>query len=456
MIRSASSVATSKLFSGLEIAQSNTYAITSSLCLSWRSFSHSKVDPWDKMFVEVHERPTNRGKIDFLFRKYLQTTLCHLDRPCPSSVDKAWEEFRDFVSSAKDANVYPYNQMQTYSLASYNAQNAMNKACRLLALVHQQPMLKEGTLHKSYLPTQFNSSSSDSYWSEEHPVDPPFIQKQEGVCQNFGELDDLLRNPLPRESNELAVSSDQELRRIRAYALLHGAKDAAVASRLTSPLIEKDSVFHEIGCFNGENSINNLMYCKATRGKFPGFYLGTDINPGAVSMSAMTFGTFDFPFPSKFYVANSTSPLGISSALQFNQVTVLALRVIPIFDPSNAENFMKQVGKEWKGRDLSFVVSYAVPSGSIYQRNQLKLKDKTIEVQQSCFNGGSCFTQKHGRVGTVVLQTYYERDAFNRLAKDCGFRVEEVFSAKDLDSNHLHGTSDPFCHREVALLSPLK
>ena len=110
------------------IAPLSMYPVASSSCVWGKRAVHTNINPWEKTFIEIHEKPNNKEKLDLLFWKYLQVTLRDLGCSCPASTEEAWEKFQAFVSSAKDANQDPYVHMQTHPLASYKAQNAMNKA----------------------------------------------------------------------------------------------------------------------------------------------------------------------------------------------------------------------------------------------------------------------------------------------------------------------------------------
>lgn len=82
------------------------------------------------------------------------------------------------------------------------------------------------------------------------------------------------------------------------------------------------------------------------------------------------------------------------------------------------------------------------------------MRDQTVSVTETHFEGGSTFTQNHPKLGKVTLNTYYARDAFIRLADECGFTVDAILSVKDHDSAATDGSVDPYSHREVALLKP--
>lgn len=229
----------------------------------------------------------------------------------------------------------------------------------------------------------------------------------------------------------------------QAYALLNTERDAAAAIMLTSPLIKDNCLFHEVGCWNGANSIHSLIYSKSRNNVWPKYYLGTDINPLAIGYAKMAFDYFDFPVRSHFGCENGTKPMGLS--LRFpdvERIVQVALRVIPVLDRSSAKAFFLVAGDELSSslkKDSYLVVSYALPKGPYNTRliqdvGQFCLDDGTVafrwyepfgsEGSGTLFQGDSK-EDKNRR----VVNTFYAENDFRDLFDESVFKVLKTIPA---------------------------
>ena len=244
------------------------------------------------------------------------------------------------------------------------------------------------------------NTPSEKVWGKKERIPIPLTLNPEKVTTDLSSIRTII-DKISLEGKPEEASKEQ------AYALLHTERDAA-AIMLISPLIRKNCLFHEMGCWNGVSSIHNLIYCKSRNKGWPKYYLGTDINPRALGLAKMTFDYFDLPIHSRFVCANATQPFGLFSKYpDAHSIVQLALRVIPVLDLESAKALFSVASNELRhpeGRDSYFVVSYALPKGTYY-------KELTENVGHVMCSDGKLRYRWFENIGTGESGTVFEGES---------------------------------------------
>ncbi len=125
-----------------------------------------------------------------------------------------------------------------------------------------------------------------------------------------------------------------------------------------------------------------------------------------------------------------------------------ALRLIPVLEPSHAEQFLLNKRREAKAIEDQLIVSFAIPSGKMYSENVKRALDPLIGVEREDFSLGTTFRSDLNLPSNpglkYVLNTYYTSDGFEKLARKCGFQIAQSIQVSDQ-------TND----RVVVLLQPI-
>jgi hypothetical protein len=159
----------------------------------------------------------------------------------------------------------------------------------------------------------------------------------------------------------------------------------------------------------------------------------------------------------KFYLANAFHKIDFSAlGYQFSKQVKLALRVIPVLEPTDALEFLRLIRVSLE-RNSILILSYALPQGDTYELNKKRANSaKYPGHSEETFAGGIIFRANFQHIDilpeylekvtehTQVLNTYYTKAGFEKLALACGFAVLETIT---LDRN-----ADNF--RVVAALTP--
>lgn len=375
-------------------------------------------------FVKIHETLSNDQKIQMLFDDYVRSTYLDKFGNNPSSVEDTWIKIEaKFNQDLELENLTEEKRKEGEKFFREKIKSDSGWAyqcCMYLATLNFPSELNEK------LP--LITTQSENVWRNQDRISIPLTLGPERVTSDLSEIREILDQVRSPERKKNKASKEE------AYALLHIERDAAAAIMLTSPLMgDGNCLFHEMGCWNGTNSIHNLMYCKSTIGRFPKYYLGTDINPRALGIAKMTFNYFDFPIHWQFFSANATQHFGLSSRYPDAQrIVQLALRVIPVLDFRSADALFSVASDELKEKDSYFVVSYALPEGSNYN----KLMAQVGMVSSRWFEkfgvgeSGTLFDKEENGKERVV-NTFYSDAEFKKLVEKHRFKVVSTIRADE-------------------------
>ncbi len=243
---------------------------------TWLAFGKSSLrtqQPWTDKFVQIHEASNNDKKASLLFHHFVRHTYAELfpNENANISLPDAWSRIQRLAPTVANKGLDPLQE----TMATWET---MTAASRVLAQMVNVSLLQEGKVLDTYKPGDLLDNLSDFRWyNEQNMLSLPFTQRNEQVRDELDEIRSVIeQNPFPE-------SSPQNDSKQQTYALLHGEREAAAGTLLTTPFIDENCLFHEIGCWNGTTSINNLVFAHARRGVFPKQYLGTDLNHFALA-----------------------------------------------------------------------------------------------------------------------------------------------------------------------------
>lgn len=320
---------------------------------------------------------------------------------------------------------------------------------------HDRPLIKGTRILLQPSQSEYISTPNEAYWSMPSNVGVPFSSAPETVSTDLSLIQDIADQfDDPQALIRRSVKLDSEEKKVQAYSLL-GQRDAAAAILLAIPYIAENTFLHEVGCWNGQNLLN-LLFHASTYGKSPKYCLGTDINAVALGMAESVSDLFSLRPPLvQFHLANVLYPTDASVLrLTFQNEIRLALRILPVLDPSDGKKFLHNVRRSIQGRDAIVIVSYAIPGGETFQKNRQGATDSShSQFTEDVFSGGIIFRNKvsnknlpkHLRgVGkpNFALNSYYTKEGFSALVNECGFKIQKSISVLDKDDD-----------RVVALLS---
>jgi hypothetical protein len=393
------------------------------------SFGFERTSCVDK-FIKLHEACSNDKKIRMLFNEYVCRTHRNKFGKEPSSVKDAWIRIEAKYNRDLDPDRLTPDQREEGEKLYCKLQESWEGvayACGFLAL-ENAPTEPRGVI----------SNVSEEIWSKKGNIAVPLTLAQERVTTDLSSISNMV-NLVPREGRPIEGSKEQ------AYALLNTEMDAAAAIMLISPLIKDNCLLHEVGCWNGTNSIHSLVYSKSRSNGWPKYYLGTDINRIALGYAKMTFDYFDFPVNSLFEFANGTKHLGLPSRFpDAERIVRLALRVIPVLDRSSAKAFFSVAGDELgasikKGSYL--VVSYALPRGDyntklIQNVGRVQFENGTTALrwyEPFGVEGSGTLFQAESKedINRRVVNTFYTDKDFRDLFDKSIFEVLETIPASE-------------------------
>lgn len=243
-------------------------------------------------------------------------------------------------------------------------------------------------------------------------------------------------------------------------------KDAQEAISLISKCIKPETLVYELGCSNGENLINLLFYTSNLE-NIPQYAIASDINPSALTMGQAVCRFLGLEDPLvQFYLSNAINPLNPKDLpLKYQNEIRYALRLIPVLTLEDARRFLLKAYEQMTPNKDSLVLSYALTSGSLYEKNMERALDESqpnfIKVD---FDGGvtiweklneeaildyrKCLQTQNGiteefipRAGPVhpsdryILNTYYNNQGFQQLLQSTGFSIQEHLETPCTDND---------------------
>lgn len=279
----------------------------------------------------------------------------------------------------------------------------------------------------------------------------PFTRHQEKIDFDPSRIAYILKQT--ETPSSLAEPVEQE---IQDWIYHSSTEDALGALLLATAHLDRDTIVHEIGTWNGENLFNILYHSYLQKRVIAGC-VGTDINIPALNIAEASASILGLAEPLvQFHLANAVKPASLSSlGISYTKEMRIALRVLPLLEPQNGRAFLQAVKDSIKTQNSFLILSYAIPQGKMYEQNSRIASSDPNLVQKEEFSGGSIFrtpfpeklppNMQSSRRHNTVLNTYYTVDGFNTLAKECGFKIVHTVMVGEYSDND----------RAVVLLKPL-
>lgn len=405
------------------------------------------IDRGKSTYIKLHEG-TDQEKTKRVFLHTFENTLRSLDLAFVEgslAPEKSWDLLQNHLS-----------EHHSYQLTSFNPDNSLKNIQELLKMF-RRPLIKENRALDKPILSDYIFTPTEFAW-EFAPVGVPFTGRNPGATTDLSKIQDILDQcpfpeALPRTYEKLS-ETDQKVQR---YSLLNSEKDATAATLLATAYLDKTTLLHEMGCWNGQNLLNLLFYA-SLKGRAPTYCVGTDINYKALTMAQSVSSLLSIHEPfAQFHLSNALHPLDVNYLrVSFDKEVRLALRLIPILEPSRAKTFLSKMRSSFKSSKDVAIVSYAVPKGQRYEENLRRVRDsKQPQFTKEDFSGGVAFLQEsdpkdelpsylqESQNHRAIINTYYTVGGFSSLAQECGFEIQHAISVHDADNE-----------RVVAALSP--
>lgn len=321
-----------------------------------------------------------------------------------------------------------------YELPPFFEENELENIDNLSSIFGRSLFLKNRIL-TNYNVQDYVFNPTEFSWAFE-PSGVPFSLKKEIKDLDISSIADLFRESslhglFFKDFDRLPA----EKKKIISYSLLSSEKDAAVATVLTTPQLDATTFLHEVGCWNGQNLLNLLMFSSLYE-QTPKFCFGTDINIGAIYKAEVLSKILLNPqFNIAFELSNvAASPDYKNFKIPFEKIVLVALRVLPVMGNKQAEVFLKQIRNYMQDEKGTFILSFVTPNGRAFERKKndpryLVNTDKETGVtyiSQSLSNESTSFYNNFGfKEKSIILNTYYTKEQFEELANKTGFRIHE-------------------------------
>ena len=290
------------------------------------------VDNCLEKFSHIYDS-SNEQKIDILFKNYINIAYLETFKTKPDSLENAWEILRQRLRTERNIEFEGLEKLS-------KSWEQMSVASRYLAQMVDISFVKEGEVKRNYSGRDLSINSTEFDWYQYCPNIPLTTQKDDNDEKDLADIQDIVAQCPYREGEPNMAS------KLQKSALLNGNRDAAAAMMLTTPFINNDTLFHEVGCLNGAHSLNSMAYCISLRGCVSKSYVGTDINYAGLGLSKMSFSYFNLPLSkADFFLANARNRFGLMSVYSTRRFVKVALRVIPVFELSGIKEFLHNTRK---------------------------------------------------------------------------------------------------------------
>jgi hypothetical protein len=279
-----------------------------------------------------------------------------------------------------------------------------------------------------YSPPDFIRTCSELVWSTQKPSIPLAF---EGSPQN----------------HTVSVSGKLKDDPVIQHLFDAAPEDAVGAWTMAIPFIDGKTYIYEYGCWNGGNLLG-LLFFGLENGIHPGACMGTDINIGALNIAETLARTFSLHPPLvQFHLSNALYLNSIDiHRFKCQKQVKIALRLIPVLEPSDAEHFLVQAKNEMT-RECYLILSYAIPKGEKYEGNKMLAASSKSSIREDSFGEGVIFRFPFDHPGILpqlvefpnridqVINCYYTPEGFEKLAHRCGYRIVNAMTVGQYSDN---------------------
>lgn len=268
---------------------------------------------------------------------------------------------------------------------------------------------------------------TERYWSVVEPGFPFIDHPDEGTPSRLS----YILNQCSKEKF-LLNKAEQDFEK---SVHLHSTEDGLAGSLLSIPLLDEETIVHEVGCWSGE-ALFNLAHLARLHGKVAAGFVGTDIHSSTLSLAESVAKLPAFrSFTMHFHIANCLYPIDLSAlGISFKKELRLALRVVPILSPDDAKKFLQSSRFSFPNSDSTMIVSYALPHGASFEKNRAKTLLKIPMARETPFSGGTTFytpfpypkllpEKLQADNPELLLNTYYTEKGFQDLIQEANYKI---------------------------------